>query len=321
VTAVVPERPLLKPWYRLAFEDGKVVLDYAQSAVVFDGAAAARLLPALLPLLDGEHAVSEIVAALGESAAPAIEQALDLLAAHRLLTGPLPARSPFPDRDETVRFLLATDRSVRDPSTVCDALERAQVTIAGSAPLGQDVARVLRRSGVEQIEHVSLGAPSSAARSLALVAPAPAELPELDAWNRACLASGIAWLALLPCDGRIAPVGPLFVPGDTACYDCFRIRRASTCGYAEEFWSLEGSPAEPPEAVPLRRAVAGIVGWLVLRWLVGRDASLPGVLHELEVGPPVALTAHHVWRVPRCPSCSETSGAAPPSPWFDGALR
>jgi hypothetical protein len=95
VTAVVPERPLLKPWYRLAVDDGKVVLDHAQSALVFEGAAAARLLPALLPLLDGEHSLSDIVATLGQPAEAAIEQALALLAAHRLLTGPLPVPSSF----------------------------------------------------------------------------------------------------------------------------------------------------------------------------------------------------------------------------------
>jgi bacteriocin biosynthesis cyclodehydratase domain-containing protein len=321
VTAVVPERPLLKPWYRLACEDGKVVLDYAQSAVVFDGAAAARLLPALLPLLDGEHAVPDIVAALGESASPAIDHALALLAEHRLLSGPLPDPSPFADRDETLRLLLATDRSGLDAFAVRDALERAEVTIAGSAPLGEDVARMLRCSGVEQVEHVPLGASPSAARSLTVVAPAAAELPELHRWNLACLAGGTVWLALLPFDGRVAPIGPLFVPGETACYDCFRIRRASTSGYAAEFWSLDAAPAAYPDCVPIRRAVAGLAGWLALRWLVGRSASLPGVVHALELGPPVTVAVHHVWRVPRCASCSDTAATAPPSPWFEGALR
>jgi bacteriocin biosynthesis cyclodehydratase domain-containing protein len=321
VTAAVPERPLLKPWYRLACEDGKVVLDYAQSAVVFDGAAAARLLPALLPLLDGEHAVSDIVEVLGEAAAPAVEHALTLLAEHRLLSSPLPAASSSPDRDETFRLLLATDRSGLDAVAVRDALERAEVTIAGSAPLGEDVARVLRCSGVEQIEHLSLGATPPAAHSLTLVAPAPGELPELDAWNRACLARGTVWLALLPCDGRVAPIGPLFVPGETACYDCFRIRRASTSGYGAEFWSLDAAAAAYPDGVPIRRAVAGLAGWVALRWLVGRTASLPGVVHALELGPPVTVAVHHVWRVPRCASCSDAAAMAPPSPWFDGALR
>ncbi|MDQ5820931.1 MAG: TOMM precursor leader peptide-binding protein, partial [Actinomycetota bacterium] len=240
---------------------------------------------------------------------------------HRLLTSGLPAGAPDAGADETIGFLLATDRGSRDPAGIAGALAQARVDVVGGAPVGEELARVLRRSGVGVVEHVSLSASPPRGAGLAVVAPGPTELRELEGWNRRCLVQGVAWLALLPCDGRIAPVGPLFVPGETACYDCFRIRRASTCGYAEEFWSLEGSPAEAPEAVPLRRAVAGIAGWLVLRWLVGQDASLPGVLHALEVGPPIAVTVHHVWRVPRCPSCSETAGVAPPSPWFDGALR
>ena len=316
MTAVVPKRPLLKPWYRLAAEDGRIVLEYAQSAVVFDGGAAERLLPALLPLLDGEHSFSDIVATLGEPAAPAIEQALELLAEHRLLTSSLPAAA-----DDTLRFLLATDRRAVDPADLATSLGRARVALAGSAGVGEELARVLRCSGIRRIEHGSLSERPPGTPEIVVAAPAAEELHELDEWNRQCLSEGTTWLALLPCDGRVAPVGPLFVPGETACYDCFRIRRASTCGYAQEFWSLEGSPAEAPDALPLRRAVAGIAGWVILRWLVGRDASLPGVVHALEIGSSLALAAHHVWRVPRCPSCSDTSGVAPPAPWFDGALR
>jgi bacteriocin biosynthesis cyclodehydratase domain-containing protein len=316
VTAVVPERPLLKPWYRLAAEDDRIVLEYAQAAVVFDGAAAGRLLPALLPLLDGEHSIGEIVAILGEPAAPAIEQALKLLADHRLLTSPLPTAA-----DDTLRFLFATDRRGADPADLVASLDQARVAVAGSAGVGEELARVLRCSGIRGIERGSLSNGPSGTAELVVVAPGVAELRELEAWNRHCLSQGTTWLALLPCDGRVAPVGPLFVPGETACYDCFRIRRASTCGYAEEFWSLEGSAVEAPDALPLRRAVAGVAGWLVLRWLAGRDASLPGIVHALEIGSSLTLAQHHVWRVPRCPSCSEASGAAPPAPWFDGALR
>lgn len=316
MASVVPERPLLKPWYRLAAEDGRIVLEYAQSAVVFDGAATGRLLPALLPLLDGEHSVDEIVAILGAPAAPAIAQALELLAGHRLLTTSLPAAA-----DDTLRFLLATDRNADDPAALATSLGQAQVAFVGSAGVGEELARLLRGSGVWRIDHGSLSERPPDSAEIVVVAPAAAELHELGSWNRRCLDDRTTWLALLPCDGRVAPVGPLFVPGETACYDCFRIRRASTSGYAEEFWSLEGSPGEAPDALPLRRAVAGIAGWLVLRWLVGRDASLPGVVHALEIGSSLTVAAHHVWRVPRCPSCSDAADTAPPAPWFDGALR
>ncbi len=80
------ERPLLKPWYRLSAEGGRSVLRYAGSVLEFEGAAAERLIPHLLPLLDGTRTVDDVVAELGEAVRPAIEHALSLLRAHDLLT-------------------------------------------------------------------------------------------------------------------------------------------------------------------------------------------------------------------------------------------
>jgi bacteriocin biosynthesis cyclodehydratase domain-containing protein len=315
--AAVPEKPLLKPWYRLCVEDGRVVLDYAQSAVVFDGAAAKSLLPALLPLLDGEHGVDEIVAILGEPAAPAIAHALGTLSRHRLLASGDEARPSDSERDETLRFLAANVGASEDAA---ERLARARVRIAGSAQVGDELARLLGRSGVTRVVRGSLAAGTSGDLDLVAAAPTPAELAELAAWNETCLGAGVTWLAVLPYDGRIAAIGPLFVPGETCCYDCFRIRRASTSGYAAEFWALESGEADYPDSVVLQRCVAALAAWIVLRWLTARDASLPGAFHALELGA-LSLSRHEVWRVPRCPSCSEAVGAAPPSPWFEGELR
>ena len=56
------ERPLLKPWYRLSTNGGRSVLRYAGSVLEFEGRAAERLLPHLLPLLDGTRTVDDVVA-------------------------------------------------------------------------------------------------------------------------------------------------------------------------------------------------------------------------------------------------------------------
>src|SRR5689334_16215361 len=103
------ERPLLKPWYRLAAEGGRSVLRYAGSILEFEGAAAERLIPHLLPLLDGTRTVDEVVAELGEPVRPAVEHALSLLRAHDLLTEPAP-----PGVDSRCAELLAatTGRTV-----------------------------------------------------------------------------------------------------------------------------------------------------------------------------------------------------------------
>jgi bacteriocin biosynthesis cyclodehydratase domain-containing protein len=312
--AAVPEKPLLKPWYRLCVEDDRVVLDYAQSAVVFDGAAAQSLLPRLLPLLDGEHDVAEIVASLGEPAKPAIEHALELLLRHRLLAAGAGSGAAS---SETRRFLEANGGVSPDG---IEQLAHAEVAVAGLAGCADEIARVLRIAGVAAVARTSLAEGPTADVDIAIAAPAPRELTQLATWNDLCLGARVTWLAVLPYDGRAAAIGPLFVPGETCCYDCFRIRRASTSGYAPEFWALESSVADYPDTVVLRRGLAALAGWVVLRWLASRDAGLPGVVHTLELGA-LSLTRHHVWRVPRCPSCSEVAGAAPPSPWFDGELR
>lgn len=313
----VPEKPLLKPWYRLCVEDGRVVLDYAQSAVVFDGAAAESLLPELLPLLDGEHDVAEIITILGDAVAPAVEHALNLLSRHRLLLADDDCPAGDSPLDETLRFLVATAGAQPDAR---EALARAGVSVAGSAPAGDELARVLRTAGLTHVGRGLLAEGPSADVDVAVAVPTPVELADLVTWNRLCLTAGVTWLAILPYDGRIAAIGPLFVPGETCCYDCFRIRRASTSGYGAEFWALESVQAEYPDTVALRRAVGGLAACVVLRWVGCRDSSLPGVFHALELGS-LSLTRHHVWRVPRCPACSEAVGAAPPSPWFDGDLR
>src|SRR5262249_57362212 len=75
-----PALPLLAPWYRVVGDGDRLLLEYAQSLVVLEGAAVRTLLPVLLPLLDGTRTVDALAARLGPAARPAIEAALELLA-------------------------------------------------------------------------------------------------------------------------------------------------------------------------------------------------------------------------------------------------
>jgi hypothetical protein len=84
VTAV-PPRPLLAPWYRLVGDGDRLLLEHGQSVVALEGAAVTSLLPHLLPLLDGTRAPDDLAARLGAPVRPAIDHALETLAAHDLL--------------------------------------------------------------------------------------------------------------------------------------------------------------------------------------------------------------------------------------------
>jgi bacteriocin biosynthesis cyclodehydratase domain-containing protein len=322
MSATLPSRPTLAPWYRVLNRDGKVLLQYGETLVSFEGRAATRLVPALLPLLDGTRTFDEVVEIVGPAVRPAVEHALQLLHEHGLLTEPSPEVATEAER-RSAEFVAATDPLGRSPAELRETLRAARVAVAGEGPLAAEMASSLRRSGVGGLERVSLrsqGAKLEAFR-LAVAVPAGEELPTLSAWNDAALAAGVPWLQVLPFDGLFAAVGPLYVPRETACYECFRIRRASNVDYGREFLALQDVPAALPAAAGVDQTVAGLAATLALRWLAHRDQFLPGTWYALELGVRPALGAHVLYRVPRCPACSGLGKAAEPLPWHKGAAE
>lgn len=299
------ERPLLKPWYRLSVESGRSVLRYAGSVLEFEGAAAERLLPHLLPLLDGTRAVDEVVAELGEPVRPAVEHALSLLREHDLLTEAEPGLM----RRRSAELMAATSGL-----TIADVqarLLRADVHVLGSGPPAEPLGRVLQASGVGSV--TALGwdeAPPTGGFVVAV--PSSAELPLLEEWNTRALESATPWMQTLPFDGRLAAVGPVFVPGQTACHACFLHRRDATI--APEPDRTRGPHVGSPA---LDAALAGLTAHVALAHLVA-DVDA-GVLLAVELTPDLRCSRHFVYRVPRCPACSPAAGRAARAPWSDVA--
>lgn len=320
MSRTLPPRPALKPWYRLLQDDDKLLLQYGETVVSFEGRAVRRLLPALLPLLDGTRSLDEIVQIVGPPVRRAVEQALDLLDRHGLLTEAA-AGSLTESERRSADFLAATDPAGRSPAALLAALRAAHVAVAGSGSLALEVASSLRRSGVGVVEQLPLGAPSGELGRFELVVAAPEgeKLPSLSDWNRAALAAGIPWLQVLPFDGHFCAVGPLYVPGETGCYECFRIRRAANVDCGRDFLALQDVSARLPASACLEQTVAGLTATTALRWLAHEDPFLPGTWYALEPVPQPALGTHVLYRVPRCPSCSGLGDVAQPLPWHRAA--
>ena len=315
--APVPERPLLKPWYRVARTNAGVAVEYGQVAVVFEGTGAQRLLPPLLELLDGTRTLDEIVAALGPAVEPATRAALGRLARHDLLTdGPAP--DPAEPAAPFALFLAAA--GVADTATVARRLASLRVGVVGESPVAERLPSLLAGAGAGRVERLPWE-DAVAGRRLVVVAPGTPELPLLDRWNAAALRERVPWLQVLPPNGRFAAIGPLFLPGETACRHCFLLRRAANVEYGDELAHLERAAASYPFPTPIAAALAGLVAFLALRWALGGDRVLTGAFYALELGPALALTYHRVHRVPRCRACSPSAVVAPPSPWFGEAAR
>jgi bacteriocin biosynthesis cyclodehydratase domain-containing protein len=311
--------PYLKPWWRVTYEATRVTFHYGDQLVTCHGRAAVVLFPTLLPLLDGMHALDDIVNVLGPIAAPAIRKALDLLASRELLIdGPaIAAEIPSAARD-TVHFIAANRRMTRPLQAEAERLVRMNVGVVGAATTAREIVRSLIALGASA-EALSWTAPAAqiVAYDLVVVAPSAQELPLLLDWNRRALHERTQWLQVLPHDGRFAAVGPLYVPGETCCYACFCYRRASNVEYAAEFWAMQSTPAPYPSTLPLELILTGLVVMAVLRWHLRADEALPGQFQAIELGADVALSTHLVYRVPRCTTCSGVGATAPQLPWYE----
>jgi bacteriocin biosynthesis cyclodehydratase domain-containing protein len=312
--AALPERPLLKPWYRLAHVDGRIALEYGHHVVSLEGRAVERLLPALLPLLDGTRTIPEVTEHVGAAAAEAVDHALGVLAAHGVLTegppvtdaaGPAAAAAP-----------AAAARGGVAPGTTRGRLAGAVAAVRGSGALAADVARQLRLAGIGRVERQRWDEPAEA-DALVVAAPAPEEVRELPAWNAEALADGVPWLQVIPFDGRLAVVGPLFLPGETCCYECYRARRASNSGYEDDYLALDATPVAAPQEAAVRAVVAGVAAALATRRLALEDPHAAGVLYAVEYTDKLSLSSHRVLRVPRCPACCDAATTGLPVPWGD----
>ncbi|MCP9485983.1 MAG: TOMM precursor leader peptide-binding protein [Gaiellaceae bacterium MAG52_C11] len=311
----VPERPLLKPWYRLAQVEDGVLLEHGRSVVAFGGAAATTFLPALLPLLDGTRTTPEIVDVVGPEVAAAVEQALRLLSEHDLLTdGP---RLDVGARRAVVETLAAT----AGPGTTLDELAQrlasAGIRIVGHGVLADPLARLLHLSGVDD---VTRGAPADDPGGLVVVAPGPAEQSLYAEWNQRGLRDNIAWIPIGEYDGRTLSVGPLIVPAEGPCHTCLQLRRESTSGCAHELAQLRDVPAGSDPRPTVLALAAAVAAEVVVRWVAAGDPSLPGTLFTLESAPLLQVESHVVLRVPRCPVCSPAAAAAPQAPWHEAMV-
>ncbi|HET7045809.1 MAG TPA: TOMM precursor leader peptide-binding protein, partial [Gaiellaceae bacterium] len=141
-------------------------------------------------------------------------------------------------------------------------------------------------------------------------------IPRLADWNRHAIAGGLPWLQVLPFDGRFAAIGPLFVPGETCCYECYRLRRSANVFCEPEYAALDGTPARYPLSPALLAALAGLGTHLAFTWIVQGDPQAVGIMFAFEWTRGPTVTGHHVYRVPRCPACSAALDS-PPAVWFD----
>jgi bacteriocin biosynthesis cyclodehydratase domain-containing protein len=132
--------------------------------------------------------------------------------------------------------------------------------------------------------------------------------------NELCIASGVAWLAVGSFDGAVARVGPLVIPGQSACHECLVARTASNVEFADRFRDLIPELPAVPVPAAMTAWARSVAVLILLRWVGAADPNLPGRLFVLAAD---SLTgrAAAVHRVPRCRGCGHNDQRPAASPW------
>ncbi|GAA4899659.1 TOMM precursor leader peptide-binding protein [Streptomonospora salina] len=230
------------------------------------------------------------------------------------------AEDPGADDDPVVLGVWQRGGGAVDRTEISARLRTRPVRLLGSGSLVDDLRTALTAASVT-IADDDPTAP-------AVVVGRHEQDSLLTEWNADRLADGmgVPWLAVVPFTGGQAIVGPWIVPGESACYECYLLRRASNFGSQEMSSVLaEAEPVGPvfdgsARYPGLRMVQTGlIVDRIVERVGLEERAgqSVPGELTTISLRyDAIDVERHRLLRVPRCPRCSPSAGIGYPQVWF-----
>jgi bacteriocin biosynthesis cyclodehydratase domain-containing protein len=254
---------------------------------------------ALAPMLDGAHDVEAIFSALVDRyPAEHVFAALDRLRLNGYLAE---------DAASDARPAMAFWEHIGVPPSV--ARSRLAATVVSVVSFGEiDVGPL---TGVLADVGVNVGRDGD----VSVVVTNDYLHPRLAVWNRQSLSSGKAWLLARPM-GLESWIGPMFVPGQTACWECLA-QRLRGHRKLETYLARRNGTDAPVGAVPAfiastRHAALAETATEISRWIAtgGQSPLLNRVIATSVLT--LQRTHHTLTRRPQCAAC----GSAKPQ---DGA--
>jgi ribosomal protein S12 methylthiotransferase accessory factor len=282
-------RPALKSRFSLEVVEGEGAFLIGEGD---NHLLAGALYCALAPLLDGSATTEEIVDRLADEADPAeIYYALGVLEDRGLLT------EGGGKRDARAAYWEALDL---DPAVAERNLANARVEVIGDDEfLAGEFRTVLSANGIR----------SETPGELDVVLTDDYLAAELRERNARAVRARRPWLLVKPFGVR-AWIGPLFVPGETGCWECLaqRLRgHRRIADYIERRKRLATAVAPPRAELPgtigaaLHLAATQLAGYLA-----GNTGSIVGAVLSLDAKS-LELVRHKLVRWPQCPTCGVPS--------------
>jgi thiazole/oxazole-forming peptide maturase SagC family component len=129
----------------------------------------------------------------------------------------------------------------------------------------------------------------------------------LRSWNEFCVLHRRTFLPVLLQD-MIGYVGPLVIPGETACFECFRLRRNTHLPDPQSRQLIEAVAFEGQRTAGFLPPMASLLGDVAAIELLKLMTLAPplwrvGTVIEVNLMAP-DMSARGVLKLPRCPVCT-----------------
>lgn len=350
-------RPRIKESYDVIPEDAdRYQIRSSEETTVMKGATVKQVFSHLLPLLDGENTEEAIAEKLGAVASAGLVHAvIEKLRGAGVVEDAASDEGQGLSAEELEAYrrqLVFLDLTLERGSAVQAQLllKNARLSVIGGGDLAVAVALEAVRAGVGRILGANIQSGGSIVQAGNLVsfeargiktseqpqleslldAEAPtllaiaidrSEPALLEAINKFSQSRNIPLLHCLA-NGTQATVGPLVVPGQTACLTCYRLRMNSQVEFYEQQRAFEAWIKSNGH----RRARSGTPP--VLTNMAAAMAMLELIKHVTEVYEPEiydkfisidALTleviSHQLLKLPRCPDCGGGRSSIRYSTW------
>lgn len=200
-------------------------------------------------------------------------------------------------------------------------LSDRRVALIGAGPVGAHVSELLLQHGIGDVRPLGNGLGDDALAvavsevDLLVLALERPDIRLAHRINRHCVAAGRRWI-LAELDGSLGRIGPLFVPGATACYNDFRALAdaASPNPLMARLHRRHtaGRPGTVAPGLPVHAAlVAGFASLAAVHTLLTDTSYLLGRVVTINFDR-MMIDVEDVLCLPRCPVCSRQRASYQP---------
>lgn len=295
--------PQIKPHFRVEIVEPKNVYLLSEYSTY---ALTGTLYCQILPLLNGQYTIGEIIQKLDGQVAPEhIEYVLDRLNAKGYLTD-----AAHDLTREAAAFWSLLNVA---PQMVGDQLPHTQVLVTAVGAIdAQPLIEALQALQIP-VQHWQQAEPKPDVNSLLVVLTDDYLQPELSRINQMALQTQQPWLLVKPSGGMLW-FGSIFHPGETGCWECLAHRLNGNREVEASVLRQQGGegkgclPTAVAELPSTLQAAIGLATTEIAKWLVNQCVpkskiqTLAGKIITLDQTN-FTLRTHSLTQRPQCPAC------------------